>query len=167
MYKFKLEHFMLHVQEKMYDFAELRICRSFKLQLPKKCFLIRKSAKRHYFWRAANLTNYLIPKITEFAELICGTAHLCQKWKVETKYTYYKSKNHRNRLRKCPGSGSNRDRKLAEPGFVLCRVGPAGSKVCKSQIWKLLWLIRNSQILKFLKNTAQLCLKTVLNVIFL
>ncbi len=39
--------------------------------------------------------------------------------------------------------------------------------VCKSQIRKFSWLIHKTQICKFLQNTAQLCLKTVLKFVFL
>jgi hypothetical protein len=38
--------------------------------------------------------------------------------------------------------------------------------VHKLKIWKFLLLIPKSQIHKFLQNTAQLCLKTVLKVVF-
>jgi hypothetical protein len=39
--------------------------------------------------------------------------------------------------------------------------------VRKSQIRRFLWWIHKSQIQKFLQNTAKLCLKTVLKVVFL
>ncbi len=42
-----------------------------------------------------------------------------------------------------------------------------GMPVCKSQIRIFLWLIRKSQICKFLQNNAQFCLKAVLKVVFL